>query len=290
MKRKIIIQEIISWKKNKMLPEHYCDFLLSMYQEGINENNQSSDHMNDNLKMNNQLHSKKSLSSFSLKKILLLLICLVVIVSFLLVFYFIDFSKQMQISLTIFSFILTYLIAFALYKQRKPHAHLMFSFSCLILLGVLAQSISFFDIANPYHRSGFLIIGCLIWFVTGITFRIFYLQFIALFSITLISGWVTLPLLHQNFNWFILEMVWLSIAAFSYFLFFLLKAFHPKLGLNLLTHSFIFSLVPEVQILYMKSADLDIVQVVLFTKMIVLVFIFYFIRNVIIELLKPGVK
>ena len=30
-RKQIIINEIIYWKKNRMLPEHYCDFLLALY-------------------------------------------------------------------------------------------------------------------------------------------------------------------------------------------------------------------------------------------------------------------
>lgn len=33
-RKKIIINEIIYWKENRMLPEHYCNYLLSLYTEG----------------------------------------------------------------------------------------------------------------------------------------------------------------------------------------------------------------------------------------------------------------
>jgi hypothetical protein len=36
-RKQIIINEIAFWKKNKMLPEHYCDFLTSLYTEGQSE-------------------------------------------------------------------------------------------------------------------------------------------------------------------------------------------------------------------------------------------------------------
>ncbi|PLT34676.1 hypothetical protein [Bacillus sp. V5-8f] len=34
MRKKIIIQEILYWKKSRMLPEQYCDYLLALYSEG----------------------------------------------------------------------------------------------------------------------------------------------------------------------------------------------------------------------------------------------------------------
>lgn len=33
-RKKIIMAEINYWKQNKLLPEHYCDFLLTLYTQG----------------------------------------------------------------------------------------------------------------------------------------------------------------------------------------------------------------------------------------------------------------
>ncbi|MDO7488118.1 hypothetical protein Q5O89_24630 [Peribacillus frigoritolerans] len=34
MRKKIIIQEINSWKESRMLPEQYCNYLLALYCQG----------------------------------------------------------------------------------------------------------------------------------------------------------------------------------------------------------------------------------------------------------------
>ncbi|WP_432358563.1 hypothetical protein [Sporosarcina sp. UB5] len=36
-RKKIIIAEINYWKQNKLLPEHYCDFLITLYSQGNHE-------------------------------------------------------------------------------------------------------------------------------------------------------------------------------------------------------------------------------------------------------------
>jgi hypothetical protein len=36
-KRRILILEIEHWRKSKLLPEHYCDFLLNIYLEDSSE-------------------------------------------------------------------------------------------------------------------------------------------------------------------------------------------------------------------------------------------------------------
>ncbi|WP_108670771.1 hypothetical protein [Peribacillus acanthi] len=33
-RKKIVVNEILYWKKNRLLPEHYCDYLLALYTEG----------------------------------------------------------------------------------------------------------------------------------------------------------------------------------------------------------------------------------------------------------------
>ena len=40
-RKQIIIKEIKFWKENRMLPEQYCDYLLSIYSEGeLKDNSQ----------------------------------------------------------------------------------------------------------------------------------------------------------------------------------------------------------------------------------------------------------
>ncbi|WP_252502925.1 hypothetical protein [Sporosarcina sp. Marseille-Q4943] len=36
-RKKIITAEINYWKQNKLLPEHYCDFLITLYTQGDHE-------------------------------------------------------------------------------------------------------------------------------------------------------------------------------------------------------------------------------------------------------------
>src|SRR5690606_36010375 len=36
-RKQIIVNEITFWKQNKLLPEHYCDFLMTLYTEGEQE-------------------------------------------------------------------------------------------------------------------------------------------------------------------------------------------------------------------------------------------------------------
>ncbi|MDN4607041.1 hypothetical protein [Sporosarcina highlanderae] len=59
-RKKIIITEINYWKENKMLPEHYCDFLITLYTQG--EQEQAPD-ITDAILMNEKKKKKKKMSS-----------------------------------------------------------------------------------------------------------------------------------------------------------------------------------------------------------------------------------
>lgn len=48
-KKQIIINEILFWKQNKLLPEHYCDFLMTLYTEG------------EDIQLQNHISIKKSI-------------------------------------------------------------------------------------------------------------------------------------------------------------------------------------------------------------------------------------
>lgn len=39
-RKRIIISEIKYWKHNKLLPAHYCDFLITLYAQGEEGNQQ----------------------------------------------------------------------------------------------------------------------------------------------------------------------------------------------------------------------------------------------------------
>ena len=42
-RKQIIMNEIAFWKKNKLLPEHYCDFLLTLYAQGENQGEEQTE-------------------------------------------------------------------------------------------------------------------------------------------------------------------------------------------------------------------------------------------------------
>ena len=84
-RKKIILNEILYWKQNRMLPDTYCDYLLALYSEG-----------EESLQMKN--HGLTSKTSYLFPALFIIFI----FVSALIVNYFTEINPLMQMSLYIF--------------------------------------------------------------------------------------------------------------------------------------------------------------------------------------------
>lgn len=63
-RKKIIMAEIYYWKQNKLLPEHYCDFLLTLYTQGDHDEEIRAEDAvlsKEKKKMNNRVFIKQFL-------------------------------------------------------------------------------------------------------------------------------------------------------------------------------------------------------------------------------------
>jgi hypothetical protein len=214
-KTKTVIDEIKYWKKNKLLPDHYCDFLITLYTEG----------------------SENSIKSRRLGKFTYLFYTLAILVSItligFLVLYFSDFLKQMQISLGLF-------------------------FSILFSIVMLA----------------------------GIIFRIFFLQCLGLFSVIIMAAWSSYPYFEADFSWFLLEASWISAAFVLFLISRTTRTMNSKLSLNLYLNGLVLLFVPSMQALYIANASVDILQLILFTKVILVSVFLYLTRERIVEFTK----
>ncbi|MGN7399679.1 hypothetical protein ACTHO0_07460 [Cytobacillus praedii] len=146
-RKNIIVNEILSWKKARMLPEQYCDYLLALYTEG-----------------NQPEISKKGIKNGGFWKKHYLFILLIPLTLFLI--HFTELSITLQMPLLIL-FVLTGII-FTIYFSRKGILlQIPIIVSALILL---LTSVEFFSSVFP-ERPKFLyfnlIINCFLWLLCG---------------------------------------------------------------------------------------------------------------------------
>ncbi|WP_423407429.1 hypothetical protein AABM38_16780 [Heyndrickxia sp. MSNUG] len=151
-RKKIIVNEINYWKQNRMLPEHYCDFLLNLYTEGITEAEPAS---------------KKI--QFELPRILTVFLLGLLSLSVLL-FYFTELSLILQMTIIILFGISSlisgiYLISNS-YLKLIP---LLATALILLIITIQAAEISFPD--NTYILYFVTIANCLLWVIAGVKWK-----------------------------------------------------------------------------------------------------------------------
>ena len=150
-RKQIIINEIIYWKKNRMLPEHYCDFLLALYTKGNGLQDQS----------------QKS----RLRKNILLLFILIPIGIFL--FYFTELSLTLQIVFGLFLIIIGILLTFYSAK-RGMLFQIPLIMTAFLLLFVSVQITVIHTSDDSFMLYIVLAINCFIWIFTGLKLKQIY--------------------------------------------------------------------------------------------------------------------
>ncbi|TKC19940.1 hypothetical protein [Robertmurraya kyonggiensis] len=163
-RKKIIINEILYWKQNKMLPEQYCDYLLALYTEG----NQPTE----------QGKSKAKLGKYNLLPLLLIPV-------FVFLLYFTELSFDLQMGLS--SIILLCGVALTVYFFKKGMAfQISLVISALLLLLISVEWIVHFFPEGIIILYAVLIGNCLLWLLAGKKLKLMYF---------LLSGYVGMGLL-----------------------------------------------------------------------------------------------
>lgn len=154
-KRKaIIVNEIMTWKENRMLPEQYCDYLLTLYTEG-NHPQQSK--------------SKKIKKAFQKQYILPLLL----IPIYVFFFYFTELSFDLQIVVAVLFTIMGIMLTYYFFKKGVQY-HIALIMTGLLLLLSSAEIATNFMGDNIIILYVVLCLNCLLWIITGKKLRLVY--------------------------------------------------------------------------------------------------------------------
>ncbi|WP_350299496.1 hypothetical protein [Peribacillus frigoritolerans] len=148
MRKKIIIQEINSWKESRMLPEQYCNYLLALYCQG-------------------ELPPSNSAKTGSVKNDIfsgLLIGALFAFIVFL--NYFTEIPIRMQMLMTTIS-----ILVFGLAVRRFTGRKIIFQMALMgMTLSLLLLTVSFAEFMAPGQVSIlyiFLFINCGLWILMG---------------------------------------------------------------------------------------------------------------------------
>ncbi|MET3682439.1 phosphoglycerol transferase MdoB-like AlkP superfamily enzyme [Alkalibacillus flavidus] len=177
-RKQVIIDEIKHWKKSKLLPAEYCDFLLALYTfgEGVEEENDQS------VKKKNR---KQALIYLDVIFLLLLL------PASLLMSVVVELNVAVDLSLSVL--ILIILIGHVYWFRRRASSMIHIPVM-LVFLVLLISSISFI---NTLYGQGMLLNGviavhCVLWVIIGIYWRYYYLTASGIVGIMLLASMIFL--------------------------------------------------------------------------------------------------
>lgn len=181
-KKQIIVNEIAFWKKNKLLPEHYCDFLLTLYTEGNHEQEEIKGIAAQAIKA--QESRKYRGWIFILPFLTLLLLVLLFTVK-------IVWLTSVIAGVAGLAFLI---VAFYFAKKNNLLTPVLQISAALLFLGLSVKiSVSYFENNNLLLYS-LLALNCCVWLLTGLKMRLIHFT---------VSG--SLGLIVMASYWFILQ-------------------------------------------------------------------------------------
>jgi hypothetical protein len=231
-KRKLVVDEIESWRRGKLLPEQYCDFLQNLYLDDLNERPQGL--MGNALRKIGQATGKQWLLAFGSFS----LICFVVL-------HFSAFPLALQIGLTVVVTTVFTLIGGRLRSSNPMRGLLSLGTGMVFLFGA---GFGILQINGWIEKSGVLwLLGlcAIVWIVCGVALR---------FAVLHWCGWIAIIVLYALLlsrhvpspSWLEVQVFWIPAALLFGWLSWFLHVRYKSAGAVLFATALILWFMPEV--------------------------------------------
>lgn len=180
-RKQIIVSEIKYWKQNNLLPSHYCDFLITLYAKGEQE---------DQVEVKGTLSviqiEKKRLS----QKILFLFLLAIAVSASM---FILTKIPAVTIGLAIASLGLFLYMSFRSSIAKSTMIPFLYIL-CAYMLLALSMKIWFtYFMESTMMLISFLILNCLLWVITGRLLKQHYFTISGIVGMLLIIGFILNP-------------------------------------------------------------------------------------------------
>lgn len=179
-RKQIIVHEIKYWKQNKLLPEHYCDFLITLYTQG--EQTEDADESPAILQKEKR---RKRVKNFAAAFVALLLITIAAIAMFAVA----DHPEATLAGTAILTAALLLLTMRKVFLKRGFAPILYISSAFLLLM----MSIRLWDVyfqGDLMILVGLLILHCSLWLFTGRLLHMLYFTISGAVGLLLVVGFL----------------------------------------------------------------------------------------------------
>ena len=176
-RKRIIISEIKYWKNNKLLPEHYCDFLITLYAQGADEDS-------NEMKQDESILVKQKKSS-SRSLLFYLLLTLPAGGS---MFVFVQYPSVTLLFAAAVTLVL--LVATMRKTSSKVLIQFIYILSSFLILGMsLKIWLTYFE-GHTMLLLGLLMLNCALWLFAGRLLKLLYFTISGAVGLLLIIGFL----------------------------------------------------------------------------------------------------
>ncbi|WP_281888187.1 hypothetical protein [Paenibacillus sp. YYML68] len=260
-KKIMMIHEIEHWRRSRLLPEQYCDFLLNLYvTEGLEKPKLESP--------GRLLGMSSSQIVNSSWKIWSLLLLAAIVISFT-ALNFNAFEIPMQIGVSLAFLVTCYAFGGAKRQKEPMAAQIILGMASLFLLFIGVYMLKLHGYEEPVLMVGYVFLTSVIWMVTGVAARLALFQLCGWVSLVFCYGWL---LHHQldTISWVTLEVSWVPLAILFCWLSWLIHDRSRQLGFVFFALGNIVWYMPELYaMLYAEQYGEETVQWVLLAKLCV---------------------
>jgi len=247
VKRQTIVSEIERWRNSKLLPEHYCDFLLNLY---VDEKEVTK--TKDRNTAGTRSPFKKSFLIFGL--ISLFLVCSL---------YFTSFHPVMQIGISVLVIGIFYSIGMTYRKTKPLHAYIYFGIASILLLFVGELILRTNDWVSAPTVMGTVAFSGAVWILIGIIANIGLLHFCGWVCMVMAYTWL-IQWIHPEPQWYVLQLYAIPVFVILCLLGRNWRLTNRMNGWLLISISNLFFLIPEIYGLLFS----DITRLILITVIV----------------------
>lgn len=180
-RKKIIISEIKYWKQKKLLPAHYCDFLITLYARGER-------HEEEQVKISTSVLSREKKHQNWL-----ITICLLLTVGMSTSLFIVEQSPLFLMAVS--ALILLALLLYPIFNQAiRQSTTLPFFYisSAMLLLAISFKLWSTYFSEQPILLMGLLLLNCALWLLTGRLLKLLYFTLSGAAGLLFIVGYLIL--------------------------------------------------------------------------------------------------
>lgn len=161
-RKQIIISEIKHWKESKLLPEHYCDFLLALYSRG------------EELDDSNSKPFVPVLSQQKNKTNKTILYLLLLVVFCTLSLFLFDNGSTLAFSVSVATLLSLLVYARSANAKKSESVPFIYIASAFILLMLSLKLWTVYFEGQTILLIGLLIVNCLLWIIAGRVLNLIY--------------------------------------------------------------------------------------------------------------------